>query len=212
MGNMKVTTKIENIDEVEMRLVKEGKLKPVDSFYGYVNNKELYAEFCEYYKRKQEALAQGLTHPPLTEKIGAAIIQIATRRCNSRQFVGYTNSWKEELISHAIMTGAIRGHNFNPEKSNNPFAYLTQVCNNAIVEQLKKEKKQLYVKYKSMEEVNGFNAHSDDNVNETDFESYEEGNEAHELRRKYIGGYEASQFPPKVKDTKEVDEGIMKFA
>src|SRR5699024_3323708 len=84
--------------------------------------------------------------------IGKAIIQIATRRMNSWRFSGYSNSWKEEMTSNAITIAAIRGHNFDPEKSDNPFAYLTQICNNAIIEQLNRERRELYVRYKSMED------------------------------------------------------------
>ena len=42
-------------------------------------------------------------------------------------------------------------HNFNPEKSNNPFAYFTQIIYYAFIRRIQKEKKQLYIKYKSMQ-------------------------------------------------------------
>lgn len=129
--------------------------KPIDpkNPRHYINNKELYNELCLYHERKKQALSEGKEIPPLTEKIGAAIIQIATRRCNSWNFVDYTDSWKQEMISNAIMVATIRGHNFNPELSQNPFAYFTQICNNAIVEQLKREKNELYVRYKQMDRI-----------------------------------------------------------
>lgn len=208
---MKVKKRIEDIDDVELELIKDGKMKSANDSYGYVNNKELYEEYIKYHDRKLKALAEGKTHPPLTEKIGAAIIQIATRRCNSRQFVGYSNNWKEELVSHAIMTATIRGHNFNPEKSNNPFAYLTQICNNAILEQLKKEKRQLYLKYKGIEEANGFNGEVDENnINEADLQNFDSSNAASIQRRQYISDFEKKHFTKELKDD-TVESGLMDF-
>ena len=38
--------------------------------------------------------------------------------------------------------------NFNPEKSNNPFAYFTQIIYYAFIRRIQKEKKQMQVKAK----------------------------------------------------------------
>ena len=43
--------------------------------------------------------------------------------------------------------------NFNPAKSNNPFAYFTQIIYHAFIIRIQKEKKQQYVKYKSLEQA-----------------------------------------------------------
>ena len=51
-------------------------------------------------------------------------------------------------------------NNFNPEKSKNPFAYFTQIIYYAFVRRIQKEKKQLYIKYKTMDS----NASLGDNV------------------------------------------------
>lgn len=209
--------------------------------HNYVNNKELYQEFVQYKKLKDKLYKEfyhktlkpfnvlnekdlsnenkiifdmqmkQFVPPKVSDKIGAAIIQIATRRCNSRQYVGYSNNWKEELVANAIMTASIRCHNFDPERSNNPFAYLTQICDNAIKEQIKKEKKQLYVKYKSMEEANGFQGELDEN-------NMEEGQLDHHMesapsdqRRKYIDDYETVHFPKKDKTQEEPEGGLTEF-
>lgn len=39
--------------------------------------------------------------------------------------------------------------NFDPTKSSNPFAYFTQIIYFAFLRRIQKEKKQLYIKYKS---------------------------------------------------------------
>jgi hypothetical protein len=42
-------------------------------------------------------------------------------------------------------------HNFDPEKSNNPFAYFTQIIYNTFLRFIATEKKYLYTKYKVIE-------------------------------------------------------------
>jgi len=44
--------------------------------------------------------------------------------------------------------------NFNPEKSNNPFAYFTQIIYYAFLRRIAKEKKQSHVRNKMIEKVN----------------------------------------------------------
>ena len=46
--------------------------------------------------------------------------------------------------------------NFNPEKSNNPFAYFTQIIYYAFLRRIQKEKKHLFVKFKMTEQTNLF--------------------------------------------------------
>jgi len=43
-------------------------------------------------------------------------------------------------------------NNFNPEKSNNAFAYITQICYYAFLRRIQKEKKQVFIKQKSIME------------------------------------------------------------
>jgi len=55
------------------------------------------------------------------------------------------------MIGDAIENCLRYLHNFNPDKSNNPFAYFTQIMYYAFLRRIEKEKKQSYIKYKSME-------------------------------------------------------------
>lgn len=206
MGLIK-SEEITSIDDIEFKLIEEGKLKKSNKD-GYINNKEFYEELVKYHEHKKECIAQGKPIPPLTNKIGAAIIQIATRRCNSRMYVGYTNNWKEEMISNACTLATIHGHNFDPEKSNNPFAYFTQICDNAIKEQLKKEKRQLYIKYKQMDESRGYVA-TDDTFGNDENLHQEEIDVGYDDRLKFINDYEERNFNKKSKkEESEEDLGI----
>jgi len=200
---------ITNLDDIEFKLIKEGKLKESNG-NNYINNKEFYEELCKYHEYKMECLERGDPIPPLTNKIGAAIIQIATRRCNSRNYVGYTNNWKEEMISNAITLATLRGHNFDPNKSNNPFAYFTQVCDNAIKEQLKAEKRQLYIRYKSIDTVRGYAASGDEFDNDPEA-AKEEIDIAYEDRLKFINDYEERNLNKSSKKDIEEDQGIFRL-
>ena len=56
------------------------------------------------------------------------------------------------MIGDAIENCILYAHNFNPEKSKNPFSYFTQIIYFAFLRRIEKEKKQLYIKYKVAEE------------------------------------------------------------
>jgi len=55
------------------------------------------------------------------------------------------------MISDGIENCVQYIHNFDPEKSRNPFAYFTQVIHYAFLRRIQKEKKQLDIKTKIIE-------------------------------------------------------------
>ena len=55
------------------------------------------------------------------------------------------------MISDGIENCVQYIHNFDPEKSKNPFAYFTQVIHYAFLRRIQKEKKQLDIKTKIIE-------------------------------------------------------------
>ena len=58
------------------------------------------------------------------------------------------------MISDGIENCLQYCSNFNPEKSNNPFAYFTQIIYYAFIRRIQKEKKQQHVKHKIIENMN----------------------------------------------------------
>lgn len=115
----------------------------------YVDNKRLYGEMIKYVNAYHEAKEQGKELPRPNDYIGKCIWLIANRLSTNRNFIGYT--YRDEMIGDAIENCLRYLHNFNPEKSNNPFAYFTQIMYYAFLRRIEKEKKQSYIKYKSME-------------------------------------------------------------
>lgn len=115
----------------------------------YVDNKRLFTEMIKYTNAYKEAKEQGLEPPKASNYIGECIWLIANRLSTNRNFIGYT--YREEMIGDAIENCLRYLHNFNPDKSNNPFAYFTQIMYYAFLRRIDKEKKQSYIKYKAME-------------------------------------------------------------
>jgi len=115
----------------------------------YINN----AQFCDLLKEYKadclEAENCDLPLPRIPEKIGEAFLLIVTRLSSRGNFSGYT--YKEEMVGDAIENCIVAAHNFDPSKSQNPFAYFTQIAWYAFLRRIEKEKKQTYVKYKAYE-------------------------------------------------------------
>ena len=59
--------------------------------------------------------------------------------------------FRDDMISDGIENCVQYIHNFDPEKSRNPFAYFTQIIHYAFLRRIQKEKKQLDIKTKIIE-------------------------------------------------------------
>lgn len=115
----------------------------------YVDNKQLYACIVDYRQRVLEAKENGTTRPVIPNYVGHAILMIANRLSTKPNFINY--SYREEMISDGVENCICYIDNFDPLKSTNPFAYFTQIIYYAFLRRILKEKKQLYVKHKCME-------------------------------------------------------------
>ena len=94
--------------------------------------------------------------PQIPNYVGRCLLQIANRLATKPNFANYT--FKDDMISDGIENCVSYIHNFDPEKSNNPFAYFTQIIYYAFLRRIQKEKKQLYIKHKSLEQSVLFNS------------------------------------------------------
>jgi len=61
--------------------------------------------------------------------------------------------FRDDMISDGIENCVQYIHNFDPEKSKNPFAYFTQIIHYAFLRRIQKEKKQLEIKTKIIEKT-----------------------------------------------------------
>lgn len=73
-----------------------------------------------------------------TEQLGRYVIKIINGLSHRPNFNGYT--YIDEMRSEATLAVVKGLKNFNPEKYDNPFAYITQISWNAFIGYINKEK------------------------------------------------------------------------
>ena len=115
----------------------------------YVNNKELLQALIVYREKVAHAKENDLPKPRITNYLGECFLKIATHLSYKPNFVNYM--FRDDRISDGIENCVQYIHNFDPEKSRNPFAYFTQIIHYAFLRRIQKEKKQLDIKTKIIE-------------------------------------------------------------
>jgi DNA-directed RNA polymerase specialized sigma24 family protein len=124
-------------------------LIPKKTKRNYINNNEFLEAIKSYKKLCLEAEDSGDDAPRIPNYIGECIFKISTRLASRPNFSGYT--YKDDMISDGLENAIQALGNFDPEKSSNPFAYFTQIIWYAFLRRIDKEKKQLYIKHKVIE-------------------------------------------------------------
>ena len=114
-----------------------------------VNNKELLQALIVYREKVAHAKENDLPKPRITNYLGECFLKIATHLSYKPNFVNYM--FRDDMISDGIENCVQYIHNFDPEKSRNPFAYFTQIIHYAFLRRIQKEKKQLDIKTKIIE-------------------------------------------------------------
>jgi hypothetical protein len=121
----------------------------------YVDNKQLFAVIIQYKADVKAANQNNQPKPQIPNYVGECILLIAQRLATKPNFINY--SYREEMISDGIENCISYFDNFDPSKSDNPFAYFTQIIYYAFLRRIQKEKKQVYIKHKSTENSMLFN-------------------------------------------------------
>ena len=115
----------------------------------YINNKDFLRGMTKYRTAIRKAKRQGLPKPQIPRYVAECFMKIAENLSHKPNFLSYT--FRDEMVADAIENCVMYVDNFDPSKSSNPFAYFTQIVYYAFLRRIQKEKKQLYVKYKSTE-------------------------------------------------------------
>ena len=137
----------------------------------YVNNKEFLAASIKYQEDIEIARLQDKTKPVIPRYIGECFLKIANHLSFKPNFVNYM--FKEDMISDGIENCVQYIHNFNPEKSKNPFAYFTQIIHYAFLRRIQREKRQLEIKNKIIEKSGYQEVFNDDNkIDGSNFADY----------------------------------------
>jgi len=99
----------------------------------YIKNKDLLAEVIVC---KKEGV--------MSVKLATMLQLLTSRYGRSSQFCGYT--FNEDMQAYAMMMLCKTWNGFNPERSNNPFAYYTQCIKSSFKQFLNREKVQRVVR------------------------------------------------------------------
>ena len=125
----------------------------------YVDNSKLLEVMSEYREQYLIAKDNNIEPPVIPDYAGECFLKIAEKLSHRPNFINY--AFREEMVSDGIENCVMYANNFNPEKSQNPFAYFTQIIYYAFLRRIEKEKKQLYIKYKTMNEFDSLEENSD---------------------------------------------------
>jgi len=125
----------------------------------YVDNSKLLEVMSEYREQYLIAKDNDIEPPVIPDYAGECFLKIAEKLSHRPNFINY--AFREEMVSDGIENCVMYANNFNPEKSQNPFAYFTQIIYYAFLRRIEKEKKQLYIKYKTMNEFDSLEENSD---------------------------------------------------
>lgn len=117
----------------------------------YVNNKDFLDALVDYREKCNLAERAGTERPPVTQYIGECFLKIAQHLSYRPNFINYT--YKHDMISDGIENCLMYIHNFDPDKSKNPFAYFTQIIYYAFLRRIQKEKKQTELKQKLIQNM-----------------------------------------------------------
>ena len=132
----------------------------------YVDNQKFLEEMIVYKGKCKDAKSKGELEPQISEYVGECFMKIAQRLSFRPNFINY--AFREDMISDGIENCVQYIRNFDPEKSKNPFAYFTQIIFFAFIRRIQKEKKQLYIKYKTMESSPSLSENVELSANDSD--------------------------------------------
>jgi hypothetical protein len=176
----------------------------------YISNQKMYNELVKYYDKLAEAEKEEREEPRIPDYLGECFLLIAENLAKKPNFSSYT--FKEDMIQDGVLTCVANITKFDPDRTNNPFSYFTQAIFYSFLQRIAKEKKQEYVKYKSIEkkyfseemgatnELDKGSFKTSDNNNLEVFDNYLE----------FIEDYEDKFLPKKSRERKRKKDGFQK--
>lgn len=148
-----------------MKAPKEKKVKK-----NFVDNKLFYEAMSAHRKICVEAKENQKPKPKITNYIGKTFLDIAEHLSMRPNFSNYI--FRQDMVMDAVENMIVYAGNFDPEKSKNPFAYFTQVAWYAFIRRIDREKKQIAICDKIIDQ-SGFETFfdGDGNGNDSDYNS-----------------------------------------
>ena len=124
----------------------------------------------EYREQYLIAKDNDIEPPPIPDYAGECFLKIAEKLSHRPNFINY--AFREEMVSDGIENCVMYANNFNPEKSQNPFAYFTQIIYYAFLRRIQQEKKQLEIKNKILEKTNFDEVFDSNDLDSSNYSEY----------------------------------------
>jgi hypothetical protein len=129
--------------------VKKTTNKKTDKKKHYVDNELFLQAMNDWVAEVKVTKKNKQKPPPVTDYIAECFYKIAEHLSHSPNFINYP--YREDMIGDGIENCLRYAHNFDANKSKNPFAYFTQIIFYAFLRKIEKEKNQAFVKYKCIQ-------------------------------------------------------------
>lgn len=127
----------------------------------YLNNRELLA-----------AVHQSKAKGQMSDTLAKMLQLLCSKYAKKGNFVNY--SYNDDMQSYAMLMLVRTWSSFNPEKSNNPFAFFTQCIKNSFIQYLNQEKRQRVIRDEMLIDQGMNPSHSFDGTSKARFEDDEQ--------------------------------------
>lgn len=183
--------KVETDNSKELKVKPEVKAKPTNH---YVRNKDLLPEIIECRERGE-----------VSDKLGRMLLLIVENYSRKYNWVNY--SFKDDMKGHALVHLSNAALKFDPARSNNPFAYYTQVAKNAFIQIIKQERKQRDIKDAHKAEEGELTSWTYQDAHRAEMQAQKESREDRErAQAEYDGFVDPAKEGKEVKKEDSVDE------
>lgn len=122
-----------------------------DTTEHYVDNEKFLRALIAYRRKCKTFRKNRRGKPRVTEYIGECFLKIAQGLSTKPNFINYT--FREDMIADGVENCLVYMHNFNPQKSKNPFGYFTSIIYYAFIRRIQRERKHTYLRYKLIEDA-----------------------------------------------------------
>jgi len=117
----------------------------------YIDNKKFFQAMKDWKDSVTDAERKNLPRPPATNYLGECFVKICNHLAYKSNFVNYT--FRDEMILDGIENCLRYADRFNPDKSENPFAYFTQITYYSFIRRIKKEARQAETKLRYLQSI-----------------------------------------------------------
>lgn len=172
----------------------------------YVDKIKFYEAFVDYKQDKLRAEELEEPKPPIPNYICECIMKICNNTSYHHSTINYT--YRDEMVQDAIEICIRYIDNYDPDYSNNAFAYFTQTAKQTFWRRRETERKQHYFKLKTFDNLGGYAAVSEAGVEEEHVTDVNETMDQYKDYLSYIDVFEKSKREKTLKYAKPKNKKV----